>query len=587
MVAARWSTPAPDGLRRALLDAAPLFAALGLLMAGSGLTSTLLGVRAGLEGFEPAITGLMLSGYYGGFLAGSLLTPGTIRRVGHVRSFAGLASLASAAVLVHVVHPSPVTWMALRAMTGLCISGLYVVCETWLNGAGTNATRGGLLATYMVVVTGGLAVGQLLFPLADAGGFASFVLASVLVSLAVVPVSLSTVAPPSVPDPQPISLRELVAVAPLGAVAAAVSGFTGAAMLAGGAVYAGTAGLGRFGTSALLFSALLGALLLQIPLGRWSDRTDRRRVIVLASTVGAVAATAAAVAGPDRLVPLVLLVSVGGGMAFPLYSLASAHLNDYLESATVVAAGARLVLVNGAGAVAGPVVAATTIGWFGPGSLFVLLGANYVAVAAFAAYRITRRAPATVEQQSHYVPLPGGTSLAAATLAEGVGEELFPARTTVFPAERALLGVRERGHGQPVLLVHDPSEPPSIMERFLAPVAVDGLRAISVQLRGSDTSPQRQVDDLVCALRHLDLHDVLLVADGAAATAVAALVAEHPDRIAAVITCGATSTVLPVEGPPLHPVVERAADIDPDAFADQVRAIARERNEALEGAGHP
>lgn len=581
-------SPAPSGgLRRSLVDALPLFLAIGLLTAGGGLTSTLLGVRAGLEGFRPAVTGVVLSSYYLGFLAGSLLTPGTIRRVGHVRAFAGLASLASVAVLVHIVRPEPLTWMTLRALTGLCLSGLFVVCETWLNGAGSNATRGGLLASYMVVVTGGMAVGQLLFLVADAGGFASFVLASVLVSLAVVPVSLATVSPPAVPDPQPMSLRDLVAVAPLGAAGAAISGFTAAAMAAGGAVYAVTAGLGRGGTAALLFSALLGSLLLQLPLGRWSDRTDRRFVIVLAGALGALAALAAAVVGPDRTAALVALTAVGGGMALPLYSLASAHLNDYLEATKVVAGGARLMLVNGAGAVAGPVVAATAIGEVGPGALFVLLAANYVALSVLAAYRMTVRPAVPAEQRASYVPLPGGTSTAGATLAEGAGEELYPRRTSVVPVPRALLAVHERGAGPPVLLVHDLARDPATWDPFLAPLAVDGLRAVAVRLRGTGGADDEQhLDDLLRVLRHLDLSDTVLVTDGDAAALAVGLVAEHPDRIAAVVTCDAPYTVLPVEGPSLVSYTAPAGALDVEEFADALAELGRERREH-EGTGAP
>lgn len=584
MTTSTLSPPAPGGLRRSLVDALPLFVAIGLLTAGVGLTSTLLGVRAGLEGFRPTVTGLVLSAYYLGFLAGSLLTPATIRRVGHVRAFAGLASLASAAVLVHIVRPEPLTWMTLRALTGLCLAGLFVVCETWLNGAGSNATRGGLLATYMVMVTGGMAAGQLLFLVADPRGFASFVLASVLVSLAVVPVSLATVSPPVVPDPQPMSLRDLLAVAPLGAAGAAISGFTAAAMAAGGAVYAVTAGLGRGGTAAVLFSALLGSLLLQLPLGRWSDRTDRRFVIVLAGVLGALAAGAAAVVGPDRTTALVALTALGGGMALPLYSLSSAHLNDYLDASKVVAGGSRLLLVNGAGAVAGPVVAATAIGVVGPGALFVLLAGNYVALSLFAAYRMTVRPAVPAEQRSAYVPLPGGTSTAGATLAEGAGEELYPAHTTVVPVPRALLAVRERGAGAPVLLVHDPGRDPATWDPFLAPLAIDGFRAVAVRLRGTSSGGDEQhLDDLLRVLRHLHLSDTVLVTDGEAAELAVRLVAEHPDRIAAVVTCDSPYTVLPVEGPSLVSFAGPADHLDVEEFADAVAALSRDRRE-LEGA---
>lgn len=536
--------------RRTLRDAVPLLAAVGLLMAGNGLTGTLLGVRAGIEGFGATVTGGVLAGYYLGFLGGSLLTPSTISRVGHVRVFAGLASLASAAVLIHVVRPEPFSWFLLRAVSGLCISGLYVVTETWLNGAATNTTRGSLLAAYMVVVTGGLGVGQLLFSVADPGGFAAFVLASVLVSLAVVPVSLATVRPPEVPEPQRLTLRELVAIAPLGPVGASLSGFTGAAMVGAGAIYATEAGLGRAGTSLLIASALVGGLVLQAPLGRWSDATDRRLVIVATGVLGAVAAVAAALIGPDHRLPLVAATLVAGGVAFPLYSLSSAHLNDWLESGRVVAAGAKMVLVNGAGAVAGPIVAAAAIDGAGPGALFVVMAAGYVAVAIYAAWRITRRAAPPEEERATYVPLPAAAAPTIATLQEGVGDELYPVEDGVVEVDGRRIGYREQGTEQPVVLVHDPSDTTSVWDGVLPALAADGVRAIAPEISG----PELAIEDLLALLRHLELPEVVFVGVGAGADIVARFTEEHPDRV---------HTVVAVDHPTLH------VD-DPDGFADRV-----------------
>ena len=309
-------------LRRTLRDALPLLAGVALLMAGAGLSATLIGVRAGLEGFSPAVTGAVLSAFYVGFLGGSLITPRTIWRVGHVRVFAGLASLGSATVLLHAIRAEPLTWFVLRLVSGICLAGLYVAIETWLNGAATNGTRGGLLAAYMVVVTAGQGAGQLLFPIADARGYAAFVLASVLVSTAVVPVTLMAVSPPEIPELPRLPFRTLYDAAPLAVVTAAMAGFSGAAIVGGGgAVYASSAGLTRGQTSAMLFAALAGALALQLPFGRWSDATDRRRVIAAAASIGLGVSIVAALVAAGTIVALVLLTAVVGGTSPLLYSL--------------------------------------------------------------------------------------------------------------------------------------------------------------------------------------------------------------------------------------------------------------------------
>ncbi|MPY93494.1 MAG: MFS transporter [Acidimicrobiia bacterium] len=529
---------AASGLRRALQDALPLLAGVGLLMAGNGLTSTLLGVRAALEGFRPSVTGLVLAGYYLGFLGGSLAAPAAIRRAGHVRVFAGLASLAAAAVLIHSIRPEPPTWFLVRVVSGLCISALYVVTETWLNGAATNSTRGGLLASYMVVVTGGLLCGQVLFTLADPGGFAVFVLASVLISLAVVPVALATVSAPDVPPLNPLSLRGLVAVAPLGPAGAALAGFSGAAIVGAGAVYSAEAGLGRVATATLIGSALAGGLALQVPLGRWSDRVDRRLVIAAGGVVAAGAALAASAVGPDRLPLLVGLTLVAGGFAFPLYSLSSAHLNDYLDQDRLVAAGARMVLVNGAGSVAGPIVGAAAIGLVGPGALFVALSAAYLTVALFALYRTTRRGPVPKADRAHYVPYPLEAGLTVSALAEGAGDELYPVGSGSLDIAGSPLTYRDQGSGRPVVLVGGPGAATRAWDGVPSALAADGVRAVVPELRADIYEAGEHVEDLLAVLRFLELPEASFVGHGRGAAVVAQLAAEHPDRVDAIVLVG-------------------------------------------------
>ena len=562
-----------QALRRSLLDAAPLLVAVALLMAGNGLTGTLLGVRAGLEGFGPAVTGIVLAGYYLGFLAGSLLTPATIRRVGHVRVFAGLASLASAVVLIHVVRPDPHPWFLLRALSGLCISGLYVVAETWLNGAVTNASRGMVLASYMVAVTGGLAIGQLFFSVADAAGFAAFVLASVLVSLAVVPVSLATVRAPQVAEPRLLRLREVLAAAPLGPVAAALSGFSGAAMLGAGTVYAVEAGLGRGGTATLLTASVVGGLVLQVPLGRWSDRTDRRRVVVAVGLLGALAAVGAALVGPDHPAALAPLTAVAGGMAFPLYSLSVAHLNDYLETESVVGAGARMIMVNGVGAVAGPIVGAAAVAGFGPGALFVVIATAHALVACFALWRMTRRAAVTEDERAHYVALPATAGPTIAMLQEGAAEELYPEQVGTVDVDGLTLRYRERGSGPPVILL--PERGPGATPWFdtLTALAGDGVRAIAPDAG--------TVDAVLALLRDLELPEAAFVGFDGGHRTLQVLAGEHPDRVRAVVAGapldeGAGLPVLVLEDHELwQDDVERFADVVVDVLRHDVLAAAR------------
>lgn len=508
-------------------------------MAGAGFTATLLGVRAGLEGFSPTVTGVVLSAFYAGFLAGSLITPQTIWRVGHVRAFAGLASLASAAVLVHTVRPDPLTWFVLRGVAGLCLAGLYVATETWLNGAATNSTRGGLLAGYTIVVIAAQGIGQLLFPLADPRGYAAFVLASVLVSLAVVPVSLSTVSPPPVDNVQRMSFGELFATAPLSVVAVVAAGFSSAAFIGGGgAVYAAEVDLTRWQTSALLFGGLLGALILQVPFGRWSDGTDRRRVLIAAAVMGVTGAILAALATGVSIPAVVLLGALVGATSFLLYTLGSAHLNDHIGEHQIVAGGAGMVLLFGAGAVAGPVGVSVGIGLGGPRVMFVLIAVSYGVVAVFAAYRLTVRPPVPEEARATYAAAPMGTSPTVATLGDVNPEALHPEPIEETTVETDTGDVTYLAHGQgaPVVLLGT-APYDGAWARLLFALSANGLQAVEVELHSMAPDAEGE-HALLAVLRDRALASATFVGLNGGSVQVAEFVAEHPERVEAVVLAG-------------------------------------------------
>jgi MFS family permease len=172
---------------RAVLDVWALFFGLSLLMLGIGLQGTLLGLRATLEGFDATVIGAVMSSYFVGFLFGSWATPRFVRRVGHIRVFAALASLTSTTALLHALQVEPVSWAMLRFVTGMAMAGLYVICESWLNHGSTNETRGRILSIYTIISYAFFGAGQLLLNLGDPTGFTLFILISVLMSLSLEP----------------------------------------------------------------------------------------------------------------------------------------------------------------------------------------------------------------------------------------------------------------------------------------------------------------------------------------------------------------------------------------------------------------
>ena len=367
-----------------------------------------------------------MSSYYVGFLFGSIWAPRLVTGVGHIRVFAAFASLASSTVLLHAILIEPLSWIPLRVVSGFCIAGLYVVAESWLNDASTNETRGSMLSAYMIVVSGGLGAGQLLLNVADPAGFGLFVLTSVLVSMALVPAALSVRANPRFLQPQPVTFASVFKAAPLGIVGVILTGASSGAIFTMGVVYSGLIGLTIAQTSTFMVGAIVAGALLQWPIGRWSDRTDRRRVIAVVALVTAVGAASGTLIGSQpRFGVALMVIMVVGGFSFPMYALLNAHTNDWIEPERMVGAGSRLVLASGIGAVSGPLLAAVGMGVIGPAGFFWFLALVNLAIAVYSAWRLTRRRP--TDTPSLFTTIaPRGTSVLVAALNPEVWDDDEP-----------------------------------------------------------------------------------------------------------------------------------------------------------------
>ncbi len=399
-----------------VLGAWALLLGMGMLMLGNGLQGSLLGLRAVSEGFGTTVTGLVMTGYYVGFLAGSTLTPRIVKNVGHVRVFSALASLASVAILIHVAAVEPLTWAAMRFVTGFAYAGLYIVAESWLNDRADNESRGQLLSVYMVVMFAGLALGQLLLNVADPNGFFLFLLTSVMISLAMVPIALTAGPTPAFETTEKISIRELYRLSPLGVMGATATGMAHGTLFALGAVYGERIGLSVAEISIFMGIAVIGGIVAQWPIGHLSDRFDRRRVITIVALLAAIFALLAAILGSTSPVLLLAFMFLLGCMTLPMYSLCIAHTNDYLAPAQMVQAGATLVLVGGVGACIGPPVAATLMGAIGPVVFFVFLAGVHAAIGIFAVYRMSQRASKPIEEQGPTIPVGSGAGAGASRL---------------------------------------------------------------------------------------------------------------------------------------------------------------------------
>ncbi len=416
----------------ALRTVLALLAGIALLLTGHGLFVTLLGVRMVQEGFGTGTIGLIQSMYYLGFAAGTLVGGPVIERVGHIRTFAALAAVVASAALCHALLVDPWLWAALRAAAGFALVGMFMVTESWLNATATNAIRGGLFSVYLVLNYCALSVGQLLLNLGDPGDFQLFSLVAILMSLSLVPVTLSRTPGPSrtpVVDPTEVSrerlgLARLLRVSPLAVAGCLCAGLSNSAFYSLAPVYATAEGLDTQQISVFMGMTILCGLVLQWPVGRLSDRYDRRQVMLVIAALSAAVSTAIFALGPHGFTFVVTMTGIYVGLTFTLYGLSVAHANDFVRPEQFVATSAGLYLAFAVGASAGPALASLLIATLGPAGLYAHFAAVLSLLTAFTAWRMFRGARLPLAAQSGYVPRPE-TTPAVAELdprAEGAAE---------------------------------------------------------------------------------------------------------------------------------------------------------------------
>ena len=391
------------------------------LQLGNGLQGTLLGVRGELEDFSTFEMSVVMSAYFVGFLGASKLVPDLIRRVGHVRVFAALASFISAILILYPLLVNPWVWTGGRVIIGFCFCGVYITAESWLNNAATNENRGQLLSSYMVVQMAGIVAAQLLLLIGDPSGFELFVLISVLVSISFAPILLSITPTPAFETTKPMSFKELFSTSPLGCVGMFFLGGIFSAQFGMAPVFGTSAELSLPQISIFVAAFYIGAMVFQFPVGWLSDRMDRRILIVATSAIGFIAAVFA-IFGENIFIILLGSAFFIGGMSNPLYSLLIAYTNDFLEPDDMASASGGLLFLNGLGAISGPLFTGYLMTEIGPTGFFVILAALLGLLTVYGFYRMTQRGISDVDTSSYATVLPT-TSVVAVEIAQELAIE--------------------------------------------------------------------------------------------------------------------------------------------------------------------
>jgi len=395
-----------------------LFLGIGTIMIAHGLQMQVMGIRSVNENFNLITTGIFMSGYFVGYFLGSQTTPKLVQKVGHIRVFAAFASLASLSALVAAIYVNPFMWTLSRFLTGISLVSCYIVAESWLNDRATNKNRGQLLSAYMIILFGGLAIGMLLLNVSNPNNYEPFILVSILLSLALVPILLTKRSAPKFKKIGTISVNELFKISPLGTVSSFCTGLIHSAFFSLIAVYATTSNFTLFETSILLFLSTIAGVIFQGPIGYFSDKFERRKVIVVTTLLSALFALLAIIFGGESLqnmylsvkVPLskiIFFISVAlyAGLCLPLFSLNLAHTNDYVAKEKFVAAGGGLQLIFGIGAIIGPILCSLFMDIFNINGFFIFLILSHLFIAIFGIYRMRVR-ESVDNPDSTFTPVP-------------------------------------------------------------------------------------------------------------------------------------------------------------------------------------
>lgn len=402
-----------------------LFFGVGMMMLANGLQGSLIGIRASLEGYSASAAGIILTGYYAGFLLGALYIPQRIKNVGHVRTFAALASIASISILIHSLHISFLGWFIMRFISGMCFVGLYTVAESWVNDLSDNEHRGQALSVYMIVSMAGSAFGQLFLNIADPETATLFMIVSVLISISLVPILIVVSKQPDFSVAKFFTVKELYKASPLGVVTSIMTGLAHGTLWGIGSIYGLKNGLSIEQVSIFMFTFVIGGAINQYLVGYLSDKYDRRTIIVIVAFLASIFSVLAVLIG-SSFIALIIITFIFGGLTVPLYPLAIAHTNDFLEKDEMVAASAGIQLAAGIGLTIGPIIGGLSIDLIGASGFWIYLFLIHALLGVFGLFRMQVREAVPLNEQGSTVLVSSRTTATMMELYPDAEESIDP-----------------------------------------------------------------------------------------------------------------------------------------------------------------
>lgn len=373
----------------------PLIALLmgsAFLFFAGGVNGLILPVRGEAEGFSGSALGLLGTGWAIGYVAGCLRTPALVGRIGHIRAFGVMCTLAAIAVLVSLIIISPWAWIPVRALSGFCFAGAAMIVESWLSESSDAASRGRIFGVYTMVNLMATTAGQMVLSLGNPNGYFFFVLAAMVYCLALLPTALSATLTPQPLTSVSLNLNDLWTNSPIAVFAALMIGVSNAAFGTLAVVYAARMGLTLLDMALFASIPILAGALLQIPVGIASDRLDRRLVLIAIAILALIADMLFVFGNFVDPMIIMAIAALFGATVFSMYPVIVAHATDHAMPGTFIQISGGLLLVFGIGSIIGPTIAGFSITTYGAASLFAVTGIAHALLIIFALIRL-RSAP--------------------------------------------------------------------------------------------------------------------------------------------------------------------------------------------------
>ena len=402
---------------RLLITFAALLLSIALLQLSSGAIGPLDVLSGRQEGFTNPQLGLLGSAQFLGFFVGCWWAPRLMGTVGHSRTFAVFAASGAIGTIAHPLFVDPYAWAVMRVMTGLCIAGCYTVIEAWMQAKVTNTNRGRVMGVYRVVDIAASSSAQLMIGVLEPASYISYNLLAILCCACLFPLTLSTSRQPDTPPAPRLRPIQTALLSPLGAAGVIVAGLTSSSFRMVGPIYGQEVGLTATQTGYFLATVLLGGAVAQFPTGWLADKFDRRWVLIGLSVCSVAVCGSIGLFSPTAMIPIFVGAAFFGIATYPIFSVSTAHANDFVNQEQIVEVNASLMFLYGVGAIFSPLITSNLIERYGPSALFSFIAAAHIVLVIFSLTRM--RVRPTKTERTTYAVIPRTSYIVGKLLKRG------------------------------------------------------------------------------------------------------------------------------------------------------------------------